>query len=91
MLRKKIIAVRSDLHTKHINKLCGQKMECFSAKAGGIYSYHWASTDQIILTHFNPKAVGSFGAVISNVSSLIFMYEHPVLQALHYSMLPVRA
>ena len=37
-----IIAVCSQLHTKHINKLCGQNVELLNVKAGGTYSNHWA-------------------------------------------------
>jgi len=42
MLYREIIAVCSQIHTKHINTLCGQNVEFFSVKRGGIYSYLWA-------------------------------------------------
>jgi hypothetical protein len=42
MLYSEIIAVYSQIHTKHINALCGQNVEYFYAKPGGTYSYHWA-------------------------------------------------
>jgi len=32
MLYKEIIAVGSEIHTKHLNTLCGQKVELFSVK-----------------------------------------------------------
>jgi hypothetical protein len=32
MLYKEIIAVCSQIHTKHINKLCGQKVELSNVK-----------------------------------------------------------
>jgi len=32
MLYRKIIAVCSEIHTKHINTLCGQKVELFNVK-----------------------------------------------------------
>jgi hypothetical protein len=41
MLYREIIAVCSQIHTKHINTLCGQKVEFFNVEAGGIYSDHW--------------------------------------------------
>ena len=41
-LYREIIAVCSQIHTKHINTLCGQKKERFNAKPGGIYSDHSA-------------------------------------------------
>ena len=35
MLYRKIIAVCSEIHTKHINKLCGRKVEFLNVKPGG--------------------------------------------------------
>ena len=42
MLYREIIAVCSEIHIKHINTLCGQNVEFFSVKPGGIYSNHRA-------------------------------------------------
>jgi hypothetical protein len=42
MLYSEIIAVCSEIHTKHINTLCGQNLEFVNVKHGGIYSNHWA-------------------------------------------------
>ena len=42
MLYSEIIAVCSQIHTKHINTLCGQNVGFMDVKPGGIYSYHWA-------------------------------------------------
>jgi hypothetical protein len=42
MLYREIIAVCSEIHTKHINTLCGQNVELLSVKLGGTYSNHWA-------------------------------------------------
>jgi hypothetical protein len=38
MLYREIIAVCSEIHTKHINTLCGQNVELLNVKPGG---YHW--------------------------------------------------
>ena len=35
MLYKEIIAVCSQIHTKHINTLCGQNVQLLKAKPGG--------------------------------------------------------
>ena len=35
MLCREIITVCSDIHTKHINTLCGQNVELFDVKPGG--------------------------------------------------------
>jgi len=42
MLYKEIIVVCSQIHTKHINPLCGQNTEFLNVKDGGTYSDHWA-------------------------------------------------
>ena len=42
MLYREIIAVCSQIHTKLINTLCGQKVELLNVKPCGIYSNHWA-------------------------------------------------
>ena len=36
------IKVCSEIHKKHINTLCGQKVELVNVTAGGTYSDHWA-------------------------------------------------
>jgi hypothetical protein len=41
MLYWEIIAVCSEIHTKHINTLCGQNVEFVNVKPGGTYSNHW--------------------------------------------------
>jgi len=42
MLYRDIIAVYSEIHTKHINTLCGQNVELLNVKPGGTYSDHWS-------------------------------------------------
>ena len=49
MLYRDIITMCSQIHTKHINTLCGQKVEFVNVKlevhivtTGGTYSDHWA-------------------------------------------------
>jgi hypothetical protein len=42
MLCRKIIADCSEIHTKHINTLCGQNVELLNLKRGGTYSDQWA-------------------------------------------------
>jgi hypothetical protein len=37
MLCREIIAVCSQIHTKHINTLCGQNVELLNVKTGGGY------------------------------------------------------
>jgi len=42
MLYREIIAVCSQIHTKHINTLCGQNVELLNVEAGSTYSDDWA-------------------------------------------------
>jgi hypothetical protein len=42
MLYSEIIAVCSQIHTKHTNTLCGQNAELLNVKPGVTYSNHWA-------------------------------------------------
>ena len=42
MLYREIIAVCSEIHTKHINTLYGQNVELFNVEPGGTYSNHWS-------------------------------------------------
>jgi len=42
MLYRKIIAVCSEIHTKHVNTLCGQNVEFVDVELGGKYSDRWA-------------------------------------------------
>jgi hypothetical protein len=42
MLYREIIAVCSEIHTKHINTLYGQNRELLNVKPGGAYSNHCA-------------------------------------------------
>jgi len=41
MLYKEIIAVCSEIHTTHINTVCGQNAEFMNVKCGGTYSNQW--------------------------------------------------
>ena len=42
MLYREMIAVCSQIHTKHINTMCGRNVELMNVKIGGMYSDHWA-------------------------------------------------
>jgi len=42
MLYREIIAVCSEIHTKHVNTLCGQNVEFVNIKPDATYSDHWA-------------------------------------------------
>ena len=40
MLYREIMAVCSQIHTKHINTVCGQKVEFLNVELCGTYSDH---------------------------------------------------
>ena len=42
MLYRETMTVCSEIHTKHINTLCGQNVELLNVKLCGTYSDHWA-------------------------------------------------
>ena len=42
MLQTYTVAVCSDIHTKHMNTLCGQTVEFLNVKPGGTYTNQWA-------------------------------------------------
>jgi hypothetical protein len=44
MLYRKIIAVCSQIHKKHMNTPCGENVESLNVKLGGTYSDHWADS-----------------------------------------------
>jgi hypothetical protein len=61
MLYREIIAVCSEIHTKHINTLCGQNVEIFSIKPGGAYSDRRASAAEMNCIGNEVKAAHSDG------------------------------
>jgi hypothetical protein len=52
MLYREIIAVCSEIHTKHINTLCGQINFFLNFKPFDIQSNHWALVGQIGASEF---------------------------------------
>jgi len=53
MLYREINAVCSEIHTKHINTLCGQNVELLNVKLGGTYSDHWDLKGQSLDSSLN--------------------------------------
>ena len=43
MLYREIIAVCSEIYTKHINSVCGVERRIAECLTGGKYSDHWAT------------------------------------------------
>ena len=51
MLYREIIAVCSEIHTKHINTLCGLNVEFLNVKPGGAYCNHLKVKYETLLTN----------------------------------------
>ena len=64
MLYREIIAVCSQIHTEHINTLCGQNVEFVNVKPLGTYSKHWALNGlnflRRLVTDWSPGGAGFF-------------------------------
>ena len=58
-----MIAVSSDIHTKHINTLCGQNVDLLNVKPRGTYNYHWALKCE-------------FGVLFTHVGCLLSWYKN---------------
>jgi hypothetical protein len=58
MLYREKIAVCSQIHTKHINTLCGQNVEFVDVKSGGTDSDQWAlkGSELCIKIQFVPRS-----------------------------------
>ena len=56
MLYRELIAVCSEIHTKHINTLCGHNAEFLSAKPCGVCINQWALKGKLILEHLHSSA-----------------------------------
>ena len=53
-LYREIIAVCSEIHTKRINKLCGENVELLNVKSGSIYSNGWVEKLIYIIHKYSP-------------------------------------
>jgi hypothetical protein len=54
MLCREIIAVCSEIHTKHINTLCGQNVELLNVKLGGEFPFRVLHYQVAFLTYNTP-------------------------------------
>jgi hypothetical protein len=71
MLYREIIAVCSEIHTKHINTLCGQNAEFVNVKPDGKYSNHGDVVNR------NKSGVW-VGSKLRSVTSLVKLTPHSV-------------
>jgi hypothetical protein len=74
MLYREIIAVCSEIHTKHINTLCGQNVAFLNVKPGGTYSNHWGLQRRHIMRRFK------YGPECQHISTLFTWQQSPSYQ-----------
>ena len=67
MLYREIILICSQIHTKHINTLCGQNVELLNVKPGGKQDNHWTLKELKCLAVFPFKS----SLLVAKVSSHI--------------------
>ena len=80
MLYREIIAVCSEIHTKHINTLCGQNVEFVNVKLGGAYSDHFIT---VVVSYMFPLGPSHLTTQISKCmpavqpAVLVLLYDTP--------------
>ena len=87
MLYREIIAVFTQIRTKHTNILCGRNVETLNVKPGGTYSNHWALKGLRkwrIRIAANPDVIQNSSAVPQ-----IWKTRPEVLNLLFYTTCPV--
>ena len=65
MLYREIIAVCSQIHTKHINTVCEQNVELLNVKLGGTYSDHWTLEERSIKYFPSRKVQSGVGKIMT--------------------------
>ena len=75
MLYREIMAVCSEIHTKHINTLCGQNVELLKVKPGGKYSYLRAFEGEDIPVQVDSKRTVNVLFLIPENKCLWYRYE----------------
>ena len=87
MLYREIIAVCSEIHTKHLNTLCGQNVELLNFQPGATYSKHRALKSQYlcaVMHRSSPSCELSFYKSVGLVSKILVVGD-----ASMYGWLPV--
>jgi hypothetical protein len=77
MLYREIIAVCSQIHTKHINTLRGQNVGLLNVNPGGTYSDHWALNGYT--TAFNVYTSSNF--TVTDLCSFSLQSAHVYLSS----------
>jgi hypothetical protein len=75
ILYREIMAVCSEIHTKHINTLCGQNVEFVNVKPGGTYSNHNDLKHWIVFSCWRKARTRPFVSDVYSVLSVLAMYS----------------
>jgi hypothetical protein len=90
MLYREIIAVCSEIHTEHINTLCGQNVALLSVKPGGTYSGHWNLEVLILwITHFH-RIMQTLSIASDNKSTCYIYYTHLNMLFFHINFVQLK-
>jgi hypothetical protein len=68
MLYREIIAVCSQIHTKHMITLCEQNVELLNVKPCGAYSNHWAL--KVLISLIKTSNLMMYGGIICVCSQI---------------------
>ena len=49
MLYREIIVVCSEIHTEHVNTICGQDIEFLNVKSGSTHNKRWALKGKLFI------------------------------------------
>ena len=83
MLYREIVAVCSQIHTKHINTLCGQNVELLNVKPGCIYSDHWGlKVERAPLPHTPRAYLCPYRPLGRNFTVIYFVFVLPLFSLL---------
>jgi hypothetical protein len=77
MLYNEIIAVCSEIHTKHINTLCGQNVELLNVKHSGTYSNHWT-----LKNYYGILMTMTYNRLIQDLCSIFMNQNHRFISSL---------
>jgi hypothetical protein len=73
MLYREIIAVYSQIHTKHINTLCGQNVELLNVKLA-VHSDHWDLESYVVdITPVSATCYPPHYVPVAKVADLLYM------------------
>ena len=64
MLYREIMAVCSQIHTKHINTLCGQNVESLNVEPGGTQSDRYSLI--MLITFYSRKQLADFSIRVAS-------------------------